>query len=492
MNFTHTNSTMTPLQRRCIPGEKKITVAASLFLFGIAAYLYFYIQPDTPIKAELQSHASVSKESLHKCSATAPDTMYAFGSEVYDFIGDTELRQYIRFTKDNPLYNINTTNTMTVSSPGIYKYNIKALSSTEFVITESVEETATRGGSCFLVRSDSMSTHICNYNDLFNGTYIVHCPLPECTCRNISIWLQYTNFTAYAGKWQTYPKCTYPKCTYPIQKLLWRQHICSNGTKGSAFSRRENIATDKRNVITWYKMSGKWRATLLNGSAYEDISVTNLCRCVKNIRKLFMIGASHMRYKADVVISSCYIMSEKIPMLHSTLTVGNVQYINLTHILEFRNIWDRHLKKERLDERDVVVIQTGAHDTAQAGSRVTMDALETYLLPALNELHKHSDKYGFRLIVVTTPPVPTYKKPHGYNKIKNNFMIAAFNRRLKLELASKNVQVFDEYSVLLAQQDNHVCGVHYLCRQIDGGVTYFVGQVGVTAASLMFSNAICG
>ena len=375
---------------------------------------------------------------------------------------------------------------MTVSSPGIYKYNIKASSSTEFVITESVEETATRGGSCFLVRSDSMSTQICNYDDLFNGTYIVHCPLPECTCRNISIWLQYTNFTAYAGKWQSFPNCT-----YPIQKLLWRQRVCSNGTTGSVFTRRENIATDKRNVITWYKMSGKWIATFLNGSTYEDITATKLCSCIQNIRKLFMIGASHMRYKADVVMASYYKLSANLPMHHSTLTVGNIHYQNLSHIFEYRNIWDLHLKKERLDERDVVVIQTGAHDTAHFGPRLTMDALETDLLPVLNELHKHSDKYGFRLIVVTTPPVPTYKKPHGYNKIKNNFAIAAFNRRLKLDLASKNVQVFDEFSVLLAQQDNHVCGVHYLCRRKDKGVIHFDNQVGVTAASLMFSNAVC-
>ena len=198
-----------------------------------------------------------------------------------------------------------------------------------------------------------------------------------------------------------------------------------------------------------------------------------------------------MRYKADVVMASCYKLSANLPMHHSTLTVGNIHYQNLSHIFEYRNIWDLHLKKERLDERDVVVIQTGAHDTAHFGPRLTMDAQETDLLPALNELHKHSDKYGFRLIVVTTPPVPTYKKPHGYNKIKNNFAIAAFNRRLKLDLASKNVQVFDEFSVLLAQQDNHVCGVHYLCRRKDKGVIHFDNQVGVTAASLMFSNAVC-
>ena len=88
--------------------------------------------------------------------------------------------------------------------------------------------------------------------------------------------------------------------------------------------------------------------------------------------------------------------------------------------------------------------------------------------------------------------MPTYKKPHGYNKIETSFAIAAFNRRVKLELTSKNVQVFGEFSVLLARQDNHVCGVHYLCRRPDKGVSHFDNQVGVTAASIMLSNAVCG
>ena len=102
-----------------------------------------------------------------------------------------------------------------------------------------------------------------------------------------------------------------------------------------------------------------------------------------------------MRHKADVVMASCYKQPANLPVRHSTLTVDNVHYLNLSHVFENRNIWDRHLKKESLDERDVVVIQTGAHDTAHFSPRLTMDALEMDLLPALNELHKHSDKYGF-------------------------------------------------------------------------------------------------
>ena len=41
---------------------------------------------------------------LQKCSKIKEDTMYAFGNEMYDAIGETELQQYIRFTKFNPKF----------------------------------------------------------------------------------------------------------------------------------------------------------------------------------------------------------------------------------------------------------------------------------------------------------------------------------------------------------------------------------------------------
>ena len=141
--------------------------------------------------------------------------MYAFGGEIYDAIGETELQQYIRFKKYNPNFKFIMNEIKVAKPPAGYNYQVKALSSTDILIEERNGKARTGGGSSFLVRSDSMSTQICHYDDFFNGTYVVHCPLPECTCRNISVWLQYFNFTAYTGN------------HLPIKKLLWRQRSCN-------------------------------------------------------------------------------------------------------------------------------------------------------------------------------------------------------------------------------------------------------------------------
>lgn len=466
-------------------------------MFCCAVTLYVYIQVETPISTEHDdrytiwlffpnnNNVSTSEEDPRRCSAMGKDKMYAFGSEIYDFIGETELRQYIRFTKDNPLFNVTMKESRIVASPESYDYNITALSATHFVIEERVMGTSSRGGSCFIVRSDSMSTQICNYEDFFNGTYLAYCPLPECSCRNVSISLEYTNFTAYAGN------------NIPLRKLLWRQRVCNNhnGITGSALIRRERItATDKRNIVTWYYARDKWVATFLNGRTYEEITFTKLCSCIKNIRKLFMIGASHMRYKADYIISTCYRLPLDLTKRHSTITVENVHYLSLQKIVEYSDLWDTHLRKEALDGRDVIMVQTGAHDMVLYGLHYTMDAIDKQLVGVLNELHLKSFKYGFKFIALTTPPYPEVEEAlyTWPKKRRNNFAIAAINRRITLELVSRNVDMFDEFGVLLAQQDNNVCGCHYICRETDDSVGYIIGKVGITAATLMFSNNICG
>ena len=114
--------------------------------------------------------------------------------------------------------------------PGYNNY-VEALSSTDILIEERNVTAPTGDSSSFLVRSDSVSTQICHYDDVFNGTYVVHCPLPECTCRNISLWLQYSNFTAYTGN------------HLPIKKLLWRQRSCNlhKGIAGLNSSQNDNL-----------------------------------------------------------------------------------------------------------------------------------------------------------------------------------------------------------------------------------------------------------
>ncbi|KAI0235852.1 hypothetical protein LSAT2_013612 [Lamellibrachia satsuma] len=263
--------------------------------------------------------------------------MYKFGSEVYDSIGETELQQYIRFKKYNPKFKFSMNKIKVAKPPAGYSYHVEALSSTDILIEERNGKVPTGGGSSFLVRSDSVSTQICHYDDFFNGTYVVHCPLPECTCRNISVWLQHANYTAFT--------CVH----YPIEKLLWRKRSC-NLRKGNVgftkTSRESKTSSNGKNIVTWYLENRLW-------------------------------------------------------------------------------------------------------------------------------ITRSADK--------TVPSVGS----------RNNFALAALNRKLKTELLSKKVNVFDEFSILLPQQNRNSCGCHFMCRGIKNNKTYIYGRVGIVAASMLVYNEIC-
>ena len=92
-------------------------------------------------------HASVyhklPKKNLRKCSTVTEDTMYAFGKEIYDAIGKTELQQYIRFTKFNPKFKFIMNKIKVAKPPAGYNYHVKALSSTDILIEERNGKTPT-------------------------------------------------------------------------------------------------------------------------------------------------------------------------------------------------------------------------------------------------------------------------------------------------------------------------------------------------------------
>ena len=411
-----------------------------------------------------------------KCSTFEDDTMYTYGNEIYDVIGETELQQYQHFKKYNPHFRLAINHDATVVKlPAGYHYHVKALSSTDIVIEERDGNAPSLGGSSFIVRSESISSQICHYDDFFNGTYVAHCPLPACTCRNISVWLMYFNFTAYTGN------------HIPIKKLLWQHRSCNPKHKDSGLSLRHSASNT--NAVTWYLKKTLWVATSPNGADYVEMTKSAICSCIKNIRKLFCIGASHTRFKCDYYMHMCYNIPPHIPTQHLSLSVENIHYLTVNKVFQFPNLWENYLKNETLDRHDVVIIQTGAHDMAHIGIQHTMNVLMD-LVNVLSGIQKKSVKYGFKLVYVTTPPFPENDKRQSKGS-RNNFALAAVNRKLKSELLLRNVNVFDEFSVLLAQQDNNRCGCHYVCRVITNNMTSVIGNVGITAANMLLSNEIC-
>ena len=369
-------------------------------------------------------------------------------------------------------------------SPIGYIYTVMAVSPTMIVIKELNGKTPTGGGSSFLIRTDSTtSTQICPYIDSFNGTYLVNCPLPRCTCRNITVLLQYTNFTAYTGSHT------------PIWKLLWQQRVCDNITNSSNLiptQRQRHLSSmENKSVATWYHNEGRLVATLLDGEEFQDVSISDLCDCVKKYRKLFLVGSSHMRFKFDYIITACYEMPSNVPVQHNRLVVENVSFISVTRMSEFVVLWRMTLEKESLGERDMVIVQTGAHDMALACLHDTMGVYAGKLMKDLSDLRQKSLTCGFNLLVLTTPPFPEANIELKAKGNRNNFALAAFNRKLKMLLTEQGVEIFDEFSLLLPQQDNNACGCHYMCRGIVNNTNYIYGEAGMIAMRILISKHLC-
>ena len=92
------------------------------------------------------------------------------------------------------------------------------------------------------------------------------------------------------------------------------------------------------------------------------------------------------------------------------------------------------------------------------------------------------------MVVITSPPYPDYdrKGPRGN---RNNYALAALSRLLQDKLSPHGLKVFDEFGVILPQQNNDTrrCGSHYLCRIPGEGVH---GYVGITAFRMLMTD-IC-
>ena len=147
---------------------------------------------------------------------------------------------------------------------------------------------------------------------------------------------------------------------------------------------------EKKSVATWYHNEGRLVVTLLDGAEFPDVSISDLCGCVKKYRKLFLIGSSHMRFKFDYIITACYEMPSNVPVQHNRLVVENVSFISVTRMSEFVVLWRMTLDIESLGEGDMVMVQTGAHDMALACLHDTMGVSTGKLVNGISDLRQNS------------------------------------------------------------------------------------------------------
>ena len=278
MNKIGSRETVKCISAICVRCNMKVVWTMLLSCFVFASYFYcHHTSTDEKVHDYIRYNTVAILQQRNSSFAQTPcymsmeDEMYAYGDVICEAVGSTELQQYDRLMKNNPNVSYPVGIPHLAPFPTGFIHSVMAASSTMFVIKELYWKTPTGGGSSFLIRTDSTSTQICPYTDSFNGTYVVNCPLPRCTCRNITVLLQYTNFTAYTGRYT------------PIWKLLWQQRVCDNNTNSSNLiptQRQRNLSSvEKKSVATWYHNEGRLVATLLNGEEFPDVSISDLCGC---------------------------------------------------------------------------------------------------------------------------------------------------------------------------------------------------------------------
>ena len=453
------------------------------------ALLRTYTHPafSHPPMAMVMQNAKANGASTSQSTATRPYTVgehYFLGSELDQFYHYTNLNVVTKRNASNKETNINITQ---------YRHTVSLLnrnipSAGLFLrVVERHEDRATSGGSCLYGVSESANfTSVCSSRDFYNGTYMLYCPpAPTNTansrCRKITVQLQCVNLTAYFS------------CSKSLHKIIWTRRLCDNDTNNGTLQVLRDwplIRALKRdaltkNVVTWHiGQNGTWNARLQDGKWFRSLNKSTLCACVKSFGDVYMYGSSHMRFKFDYLMDVCYKRPAGLLFKHQDVNVGNLHYSWYQYSNDFGRILSN--RKATFKKKDLVFLQTGAHDTTSLGLVVSMSTRIRQFVDLLAAFAEVSQRKGFKLVVLTSPP--SRDSDDGVNTLggHNNFALAAFNEVIRVKAANMGVEVFDEFSIILPRQDENICGTHYICY--NKHIKKITGSVGVTAVQMMMTN----
>ena len=398
--------------------------------------------------------------------ATALSTLERPFTKGEHYLLAPELDQYIHYKNLNIITRFNASNNMRNVDISQYRHKV-SLAKRDiriaglFLLVEQHKDRATSGGSCLYGISVSSNFRIvCSFRDFYNGTYILYCP-PAPTkkaatnCCRVTVQLQCVNFSAYSSLYQA------------LHKIIWTRRVCVNDAKKTTLRvldwpliRAMKRDVSRKNVVTWrFDKNRKWTARMHDGKWFRSFKKSHLCACVKSFGNIYLYGSSHMRYKFDYLVDKCYERPADLVKKHHDASVVNLHYTWNAFSDEFgRILSDRN---RTLKENDLVFVQTGAHDLSTRGLAVTMSTGIRRFVESLAELEDVSQRKGFNVVVLTSPPSRDTDNRLKTKGGRNNFALAAFNEMIRLKAADMGVEVFDEFSTILPRQDsNRHCGTY--------------------------------
>ena len=363
-----------------------------------------------------------------------------------------------------------------------YTYDIRVVEATRRCsdvrvrLDEFYDGKRTVGGSCFLVQTDSPTEQqVCSYTDYFNGMYTIWCPAPRTTCAVLTIQRQCVDFLVY------------DKPVHPLDELVLRRSVCPwNTTTGCATHGHAN------SPATWVRNGTSWTVGYVRGEPVATLlDVRAICECLRRkFDRFVMVGSSHMRYKFDYLTTRCLgeRAMDNVERKHGSFSKDNKHFYGRQYGQDFIRIWENYLQKLNLTGNSIVLFQTGAHAVAHRGISNAIGPEFDIYLKALVNIKRHADKMGFKMVVLTSPPFPDHDRSDRRLR-RNNYALAALSRLLQDKLSLYGLKVFNEFGVILPQQNNDtaLCGDHYLCRVPGEGVQ---GYVGIIALRLLMTD-IC-
>ena len=408
----------------------------------------------------------------------------ANASEVGLDVGRTEWEQYQKFVKMDARAPRRTTMLG-------YSYRVELIGNRPttqglFVrIEERYQNRTTKGGSTFVITSDGYGQLLCPYRDMFNGTYFAWCP-PIVTGqrRAITVVLQFVDFRAFtiarlqsikyvighhSVRLDRFPKVPEPLNMPEITSVL------------------KNYM-NKKDVVEWFEENGSWIVQLASGQRFITLETHEMCRCIKRMKRVVMIGASHIRYVFDYIAEQCYNRKKTGFFYLSHAAIENLVYLVGNYNNEFDRLTRRRIFGITLRKDDVIFTQWGTHPLVKPGLKHTLDPAIKKQVKALVALRKKAGVPASNFVVVTQPPLPYHETGLGYNGNRNSACVAVVTRQFKSLLAVHNFNVFDQFSILRPQQEQDVCFGHYMCRTFNGKHTRVYGGVGIHVAKLMMAH----
>ena len=231
--------------------------------------------------------------------------------------------------------------------------------------------------------------------------------------------------------------------------------MCPRCEKGNTASSRWPIIralkrdASRKNVVTWhFDKNRKWTARMQDGKWFRSLKNSHLCACVKSFGNIYMYGSSHIRYKYDYMIDKCYKRPADLVRKHYTISVANLHYSWTIFSDEFGRILSD--KGHSLKEKDLVFVQTGAHDLSTRGLAIAMSTGIRRFAESLAELEEVSQRKGFKVVVLTSPPNPDIDNRLKTRGGLNNFATTAFNEMIR-EKAADTMWKFSMSSRLFYQ-----------------------------------------